>query len=644
MKPYNLQALYVRPGSNDAMSTYSGSSRDMNGRDKKPSNGMPTGNSPPPHQPRFQPPSIFQEAYLSGILHKPRDILFLFRVVSAVLWSVVRLHCIELPYLIATRFKKSTNQKPAAWNWFTSVAFAIIRTGANQVRTIGQLRFIGHGIVAFFSFLARFERRVKISSMIQFEVHLDVLLGPERASLNEVRETLKEHGSCTETMNPSEEYLESFHPQHSDGPVLANMPDEVGPTGNNGSYVLKGEWIEALQDPEDTRPRSTTVVLYFHGGAYSFCSARSHTKFLAQLVKEIGPGTRAFSVDYRLAPENPFPAAIHDAYAAYLYLTDPDNAALTLSEDSAPHELSVDPRDIVVGGDSAGGNLAAALMQYLVRYVKPAVLPHATLLLSPWTDVTSSVPAAHCEDWFCYCPGPVGTSPTDKSAYLEFKLTNFTSKYLVGDEELMLNARNALGVDRRWEWYTHLSQHPLTSLAHSNPGSLEGLTDTIVQTASHDRLLDDSRLFAHRAGRENPSRVTRIEIYKDMTHVHQLLSFLFTSSRIATRNLARFVERSRYIRDEREREQEAAARVKRGPETYASVLRRVSTRDAKKPEPKVIPAFMTTNMVSERSREDGVEWVLVEQNGKEMAGDVGWPLSVLIRSWPTHVGDGQREE
>lgn len=119
-----------------------------------------------------------------------------------------------------------------------------------------------------------------------------------------------------------------------------------------------------------------------------------------------------------------------------------------------------------------------------------------------------------------------------------------------------------------------------------------------------------------------------------MVHVHQLLSVLFTSSRIATRNLARFVERSRYIRDERERE----------PESYASVLRRESTRDAKKSEPKVVPTFMTTNMVSERSREDGVEWVLVEQNGKEMAGDEGWPLSVLIRSWPTHVGDGQREE
>ncbi|KAG0351187.1 hypothetical protein BG005_009331 [Podila minutissima] len=642
MKPHNLQALYTRPGSNGAMPTHSVSSRDMNGLGKKPADT----DSPPPHQPSFQPPSIFQEAYLRGILHKPRDILFLFRVVTSVFWSVVRLHCIELPYLIATRFKQSTRQKPAAWNWFTSVAFATIRSGALQVRTMGQLRLIGHGIIALFSFLARFERRVKVSGLIQFEVHLEALLGPERASLSKIRENLKQQECSAETLNPSQGYFESFHPEPKDGrSVLANMPDEVGRT-SQGRYILKGEWIEALEDPQDTRPRSTTVVLYFHGGAYTFCSAKSHTHFLAQLVKEIGPGARAFSVDYRLAPENPFPAAIHDAYAAYLYLTDPENSALALGEDSAPHELSVDPRDIVVGGDSAGGNLAAALMHYLAQYVKPAVMPHASLLLSPWADVTSSVPAAHSEDWFCYCPGPTGTSPTDKSAYLEFKRTNFSSKYLVGDEDLVLNARNALGADRRWKWYSHLSQHPLTSLAHSSPGSLEGLTNTIVQTASHDRLRDDGRLYAHRAGRENPTQITRIEIYQDMVHVHQLLSILFTSSHIATRNLARFVERSRYLRDEREREQaDAAARANAVRESYASVLRKVSNKKDEKPEePKVVPAFMQTNMVSDRSPEDGVEWVLVEQNGKEMAGDEGLPISALIRSWPSRVSGDLKEE
>lgn len=88
-----------------------------------------------------------------------------------------------------------------------------------------------------------------------------------------------------------------------------------------------------------------------------------------------------------MAPENPFPAAIHDAFAAYLYLTEPTHLALTLDKCSAPHHVPVDPRDIVVGGDSAGANLAAAFMLYMAHYVQPStepqyILPHATLLLS----------------------------------------------------------------------------------------------------------------------------------------------------------------------------------------------------------------------------------------------------------------------
>lgn len=119
-----------------------------------------------------------------------------------------------------------------------------------------------------------------------------------------------------------------------------------------------------------------------------FLSPASHRNFLSRLARDVGPGTRVFSVDYRMAPEHPFPAAIHDAFAAYLYLTEPTHAALNLDKrSSAMHHVPVDPRDIVVGGDSAGANLAAAFMLYMAQYVQPStepqyILPHATLLLS----------------------------------------------------------------------------------------------------------------------------------------------------------------------------------------------------------------------------------------------------------------------
>lgn len=254
---------------------------------------------------------------------------------------------------------------------------------------MGQVRFIGHLIEHTMQIDNFFIKNVKVTRGVQFKVNREILLRPERATLAEVREELRRKGFSHDPLNPSQAFFESLHPKGGPNAPVANMPEEVGSIDDDGTYTLKGEWIEALDDPKnpDPRPRSKTVILYFHGGAHVFCSPKTHTHMLARLCKAVGPGTRAFSLDYRLAPENPFPAAIHDAFAAYLYLTEPDHAALALDEESAAHELAVDPRDLVVGGDSAGGNLAATFMLYMARYVQPStepkfVLPHAALLLS----------------------------------------------------------------------------------------------------------------------------------------------------------------------------------------------------------------------------------------------------------------------
>ncbi|KAF9101006.1 hypothetical protein BGX29_006082 [Mortierella sp. GBA35] len=610
--------------------------------------------NPSPHQRHFPPPSIFQRALLKGILHRPSDIFFVFRVLAAVFWAVIRLHFIELPYHILTRFKRSSKQHPVEWSWWTSVLFSILRAAGSKVKTMAQVRLAEHFIEQTVSIENYFIKNVKITRDIQFKINLDALLRPERATVAEVREELKRRGVSDDPLNPSKAFFESLHPQGPNAPV-ANMPEEVGALDDDGTYTLKGEWIEALDDPKnpDPRPRSKTVILYFHGGGYVFCSPRTHTHMLARLCKSVGPGTRIFSVDYRKGPEHPFPAAIHDAFAAYLYLTEPNHAALTLGENSAVHELAVDSRDLVVGGDSAGGNLAAAFMLYMNKYVQPStepkfVLPHATLLLSPWTDITSSFPAAKNNDWYCYCPGPIGVSPLDKNAYLKLNKENYSSFYLCGDPELVLNVRNALGIDRRWEWYSHLAQHPLASPAHSIQGMIKGMTNTIVHTATHDRFVDDARLYVHRIGLENPGQLTRIEIYKDMVHVHHVLPLLFKSSRIAIDNLARFIERSRYLRDEKEHSVLMKASPVSPTRSFAAVLRKVPVHEDEKsgdekkkdqaeggdPKVVVVPAFMQPSMVRGKSAQDGVEWVLVEQNGRETAGDEGSAISILMQSWP----------
>lgn len=95
-------------------------------------------------------------------------------------------------------------------------------------------------------------------------------------------------------------------------------------------------------------------------------------------------------LEYRLAPEDPFPAAIHDTYAAYLYLTQPDHEAITLIDDgvkSMHHSAPIDPKDIVLAGDSAGAGVTIAFQLYMRDYVQPSVepkyeMPPVTILLS----------------------------------------------------------------------------------------------------------------------------------------------------------------------------------------------------------------------------------------------------------------------
>ncbi|KAF9327391.1 hypothetical protein BG006_009278, partial [Podila minutissima] len=313
----------------------------------------------------------------------------------------------------------------------------------------------------------------------------------------------------------------------------------------------------------------------------------------------------------------------------------PTHAALTLDKRSALHRVPVDPRDIVVGGDSAGANLAAAFMLYMAHYVQPStepryILPHATLLLSVWGDVTSSLPAANNMDWYCYCPGPIGNSPFDKKAFLEFNRVSIGANYAIGDVDTVPNPRNALGDDRRWIWYKHLSQHPFVSPVHR--ANLSGVTNTIVHTGTHDRLLDDNRLYAHRLGLANPDRLTRIEVYRDMVHVHHVMT-IFPDAHVATANLARFVARSKHLRDQQELmgvslwDADAEAEREQRENSGSSG----KERQAMKAQ---ATSLLHPNMVRNKNKADNVEWVQIEQGGKEVAKDEGWPMSVLLKVWP----------
>ena len=114
-------------------------------------------------------------------------------------------------------------------------------------------------------------------------------------------------------------------------------------------------------------------LLYFHGGAWVFCDLDTHDGLCRMLANE--SGCRVVSVGYRLAPEHKLPAAIEDSYAAAAWLA---KYALT---------LAIDPRRIAIGGNSAGGTLAAAVCQLAKQRGGPKFA--LQVLLSPKTDVSS---------------------------------------------------------------------------------------------------------------------------------------------------------------------------------------------------------------------------------------------------------------
>ncbi len=117
-------------------------------------------------------------------------------------------------------------------------------------------------------------------------------------------------------------------------------------------------------------PKRELSLLYFHGGAYSAGSITTHRSLVGRIC--LAAGIHAYLPEYRLAPENPFPAALDDALSAYQHLLD----------------KGVDPSKLIVAGDSAGGGLTVALMLRLKELELP--LPLRIVLLSPWTDLTVS--------------------------------------------------------------------------------------------------------------------------------------------------------------------------------------------------------------------------------------------------------------
>ncbi|MFI5317224.1 MAG: alpha/beta hydrolase [Myxococcota bacterium] len=240
---------------------------------------------------------------------------------------------------------------------------------------------------------------------------------------------------------------------------------------------VDAEWLDA------PGARADRALLYLHGGGYVLGSVNSHRDMIARL--SAAAGARALGLNYRLAPENPFPAAVEDALAAYRWLL----------------EQGFAPDRIAIAGDSAGGGLCAATLVAIRDRALPR--PSAGVLLSPWVDLEGSGESLN---------GGVSDDPMVRKDLV----AAMAPPYLAG-----ASART-----------------PLASPLYAD---LRGLPPLLIQVGRREVLLDDALRFAQKARREGVE--VTLEVWPGMIHVWQIFASELAEGREAVAGIGEFLRK-----------------------------------------------------------------------------------------------------
>ena len=226
---------------------------------------------------------------------------------------------------------------------------------------------------------------------------------------------------------------------------------------------------------------ATRCIYYLHGGGYVIGSVNTHRVLGYDLSK--ASGARVLSVDYRLAPEHPFPAGLEDAVAGYRWLL----------------ESGIKPEHVVIAGDSAGGGLALATLVALRDRNLP--LPAAAVCFSPWVDLLGE-----------------GESMQTRAAI----------DPMVQKEALL--------------WYTGLymaGDDPRDPLASPLYADLSGLPPMLIQVGDSETLLDDSTRLTDRLKAAGVS--VELQVWDRMIHVWQLFAPVLSEGREAIDKAGAFI-------------------------------------------------------------------------------------------------------
>ena len=239
------------------------------------------------------------------------------------------------------------------------------------------------------------------------------------------------------------------------------------------------EYLELKENPN-----TDYIILQLHGGGY-IGGMRNAYRMFAGLYNEVSHGMSVLTPDYRVAPENPYPAAIQDAYEAYCYLLN----------------CGWSSEQIILAGDSAGGGLAMALCHYLKD--SGMQLPRGMIAMSPWTDLTAS-----------------GESYD----------TNYEKDPLFGKtRDSMIYNKDYVG-----------EKNPMNAYISPLFGDFREFPPMLLQVGSYEMLLSDSISVAAKA-REQGVKV-RLSIYEGMFHIFQMAAKLLPESKRAWIEIGKFID------------------------------------------------------------------------------------------------------
>jgi acetyl esterase/lipase len=228
------------------------------------------------------------------------------------------------------------------------------------------------------------------------------------------------------------------------------------------------------------------VILFFHGGGFVLGSARSHQELLSRLAASAV--CKGISIDYRLAPEHPFPQGLEDCVAAYAWLL----------------ENGHDARRIALAGDSAGATFVVAVM--LAARQRGLPLPACGVCWSGWYDLTASSASftTNADRDYFVPPGFAQSAPT---LYLQ-------------------------GADIR------------SALASPIFGDLRGFPPILIQVGEPEVLVDDSRWLARRLGEAGSE--AKLEVWDHMPHIWQFFGQILDEGREATLRSGAFIRQHVY--------------------------------------------------------------------------------------------------